>query len=485
MTDLYKMYVNGHWVEGQNTFAVFNPATEEKIADVAAASTEDVDGAIECAHIAFASWKRLPVNAKSDFMHKAASQVIYHQEELARLLTLEQGKPLEESMAEVEWVAKTMTYYAELAKNELGRLVPPAGNTQINLVLKEPYGVVGAIVPFNYPLLLLAWKAAPALMMGNTLVIKPSELTPLSTLRMLDLCFSEFPKGVVNCVPGLPEAGKAMVAHKDVPVIAFTGSTATGTDIIRQSASMNKKLHLEMGGKDAFVVAPGVDVNDAAAAVAWSGFFNNGQVCTSTERVYVPEDAYDEFVQALVHRVKTLRLGNGLDERCDLGPMINPKGHEKLDLHVRDAIEKGARVEIGGERATEFEKGYYYQPTVLSNVNHDMLCMREETFGPLVSVMPYRDFDEAIALVNDSPYGLGACCRTSDPMLAKRFYEEVKAGTIWINDPLPDNIAAPFGGMKMSGNARELGIEGLDGFAEIKHVHWELDLAPQGHWVNL
>lgn len=485
MTDKYKMLINGDWIESSDHFDVFNPATEEVIASVATAAKQDVDVAVSAAYAAFGSWKKTPVDGKADYMHQAAAKILQHKDEIARLLTREQGKPLEESLAEVEWVSKTMVYYAELAKNELGRLVPPAGNSQINMVIKEPYGVVGAIVPFNYPLLLLAWKAAPALMMGNTLVVKPSELTPLSTLRMLELCFSDYPKGVINCVPGLPEAGKALVEHPDVPVIAFTGSTQTGTDIIRQSAEMNKKLHLEMGGKDAFVVAPDADVSDAAAAIAWSGFFNNGQVCTSTERVFVHENVYDEFVQELVKRVKTLKLGNGLESDCNLGPLISPKGFEKLDMHVRDAVEKGAKVEIGGEKAAEFERGYYYLPTVLSNVNYGMLCMTEESFGPLVSVMAYNEFDEAVDLVNDSPYGLGAVCRTGDPLLAKQFYEEVKAGTIWINDPLPDNIAAPFGGMKMSGNARELGIEGLDGFAEIKHVHWELDLTPQEHWVNL
>lgn len=485
MNFITSLLINGKWVETEARFDVLNPATEKIICSVSAASEKEVEQAVVAANTAFAQWKRWPVDQKADLMHAAAGRIKQHQDELAKMLTTEQGKPLDESLAEVEWTAKTMTYYAELAKNELGRIAPPIGNTQLNLIIKEPYGVVGAITPFNYPLLLLMWKAAPALMIGNTLVIKPSELTPLTTLRMLDLCFADFPPGVINCVPGLPEAGKSLVEHPDVPVIAFTGSTATGTSIIRQSAEMNKKLHLEMGGKDSFVVTAEVDVGDAAAAIAWSGFFNNGQVCTSTERVYVDESIYDEFLVELKRRVKELTLGDGLESNYSLGPMISASSLEKVEAHISDAIERGATVEAGGKRADQFKRGYFFEPTVLSHVDHEMLCMREESFGPLVSVMPYKGIDEAIDLVNDSPYGLGACCRTSDPLTAKKFYEEVKAGTIWINDPLPDNIAAPFGGMKMSGNARELGIEGLDGFAEIKHVHWELDLEPKEHWVNL
>lgn len=480
----YQIYIGGKWTTSEETFDVINPATEEIIATVNQASSADVEKAVDAASQAFITWKKETIDSRATFMHKAAAKIMENIEELTLLLTMEQGKPLEESRAEVEWSAKTMTYYAELSKNELGRMAPPIGNTQLNLIIREPYGVVGAITPFNYPLLLLMWKAAPALMMGNTLVIKPSELTPLSTLLMLELCFDEFPSGVINCVPGLVDAGKALVSHPNVPLIAFTGSTATGTDIIRQTAAMNKKLHLEMGGKDAFVIAPGENVDDAASAIAWSGFFNNGQVCTSTERVYVHKSVYREFVDSLVSKVKKLTIGDGLQGEFDLGPMITANGYKKLDEHISDAVAKGAKVEMGSGIAKEFDKGYYYSPTVLSDVNHDMDCMQEESFGPIVCVMPYETFEEAIDLVNDSPYGLGACCRTSKPMLAKQFYENVKAGTIWINDPLPDNIAAPFGGMKLSGNTRELGIEGLHGFAEQKHIHWELDLDVKEHWVK-
>jgi betaine-aldehyde dehydrogenase len=485
LSNNYQLYIGGKWVKAEQSFEVSNPATEQVIASVSKASEADVIRAIEAASGAFGEWKRKPVDTRAAYMHSAAAAILLNLEELAELLSSEQGKPLPESRAEVEWTAKTMTYYAELAKNESGRIAPAAGNTQLNLIIKEPYGVVGAIVPFNYPLLLLMWKMAPALIMGNTLVIKPSELTPLCTLRMLELCFAEYPRGVINCVTGFADVGRVLVNHDDVPVIAFTGSTETGVNIIRDSAAKNKKLHLEMGGKDAFVIAPGADVELAASAIAWSGFYNSGQVCTSTERVYVPRGVHDEFVRALVSRVEMLVLGDSSKGDFDLGPMISAKAHEKLDKHISNALENGAILETGGGKSMYFEKGHFYTPTVLSGVDHDMLCMREESFGPLVSVMAYDDFDEAIALVNDSLFGLGACCRTGDPLLAKKFYENVKAGTIWINDPLPDNIAAPFGGMKMSGNARELGMEGLDSFVEIKHVHWDFDLAAKDHWVGI
>jgi betaine-aldehyde dehydrogenase len=415
-------------------------------------------------------------------LHEAARKVGKHYSQIAEQLTLEEGKPLPENEEEVEWVIGTLDYYAEMARTYRGRLLAPAEQSQFNFVMKEPFGPVACIVPFNYPLLLMIWKVAPALAAGNTVVVKPAEQTPLSTLLLAEKVFDHLPPGVFNVLTGGAEAGEALVKHLDVPVVAFTGSTAVGQQIARLAADKMKRTHLELGGKDAFVVGPDADIEKAVEAIAYAALINAGQVCTSTERVYVPEDKLELFASTLAHFVGGLKLGPGLAPGTDIGPMADPKYRRKVESHVADAVEQGAKVLTGGRRPADHEIGYYYEPTVLVDVDHSMLCMREETFGPTIPIMAYRDFDEAISLVNDSDYGLGACLRSNDARLIKQFFEGVRAGTIWINDPLTDNYGGPFGGMKMSGNARELGEEGLESFLETKHVHWDFDDAPKDFW---
>jgi len=278
------------------------------------------------------------------------------------------------------------------------------------------------------------------------------------------------------------EVAEPLVIHKDVPVIAFTGSLATGQRIASLAAPLMKKLHLELGGKDAFVIADDADPEVAARALAYAALTNAGQVCTSTERVYLPQKKAPQFIEALVEHVKSLKLGAGIEPSTDMGPMIGDTYRQKVEAHVAEAAARGAKVLTGGKRPEHLKKGYFYEPTILTNVDHSMLIMKEETFGPAIPIMEYKSFDEAIALANDCMFGLGACLLTSDALKAKLFLEEVKAGTIWINDPLTDNYAGPFGGMKLSGGARELGQEGLDEFRETKHVHWEFNAAAKSWW---
>lgn len=480
-----EMYINGRFSasESGETMNIVNPATEEVLDSVPNGNEADAHKAVAAAQAAFAGWRRVPGPERCQMLHEAAHKVQAHFDELARLLTLEEGKPLPENEEEVEWTIGTFDYYAEMARTYRGRVLAPAANSQFNFVLKEPYGVVLCIVPFNFPLLLMAWKVAPALAAGNTVIIKPAEKTPLTTLRLAALAFDHFPPGVVNVVTGEgARLAEPMVKHRDVPVIAFTGSTAVGQRIATIAAQRIKRTHLELGGKDAFVIAPDADVETAVEAVAYAALINAGQVCTSTERVYVPQQMLRPFTEGLVDFVRGLRLGPGLESSTDMGPMAGAKYREKVENHVAEAVSKGARVLVGGKRPSQYERGFYYEPTVLSQVNHNMLCMREETFGPTIPVMGYKSFDEAIDLVNDSDYGLGACIRTNDARLAKQFFEEVQAGTIWINDPLTDNYGGPFGGFKMSGNARELGEEGLASFLETKHVHWDFDETPKEYW---
>lgn len=480
-----EMYINGRFVpsESGETMTILNPATEEVLDSVPNGNGADAHKAVAAAKAAFAEWRRVPGLQRCAMLHEAAQKMRDHAHELTELLTLEEGKPLPENEEELEWCIGTFDYYAEMARTVRGRVLAPGENSQFNFVLKEPYGVVLCIVPFNFPLLLMAWKVAPALAAGNTVIIKPADSTPLTTLRMAELVFDHFPPGVVNVVTGEgARVAEPMVVHADVPAIAFTGSTPVGQRIAALAAARIKHTHLELGGKDAFVIAPDADVETAVEAVAYAALINAGQVCTSTERVYVPEPMLPAFSSALADYVAGLRLGPGLDSHTDMGPMAGAKYRLKVEEHIADALAKGAKVLTGGKRPSQFERGFYFEPTVLTNVNHNMLCMRQETFGPTIPVMGYKTFDEAIALVNDSDWGLGACIRTNDAQLAKRFFEDVQAGTIWINDPLTDNYGGPFGGFKMSGNARELGEEGLASFQETKHVHWDFDDKPKSWW---
>jgi acyl-CoA reductase-like NAD-dependent aldehyde dehydrogenase len=427
-------------------------------------------------------WRRLSAGDRAELLHEVAARLTANTEALATLLTREGGKPLVENRDEMGWSAACFRYYAELGRNTRGRVIPSNEPSQLALVLKEPYGVVGAIVPWNYPILLLAWKVAPALAAGNTVVIKPSEMTPLSTLALAQV-FAHLPPGVVNIVTGYgKDAGEPLVLDPRVRVIAFTGSLETGRHIARIAADQIKKLHLELGGKDAFIVAEDADLDIAVPGVAWAALLNTGQVCTSTERVYVHESIAPRFIERIVEYARGLRLGSGMNPETDVGPMIGAPYRAKVEAHVEDARAHGARILTGGQRPASQPRGFFYEPTVLTGVDHSMRIMREETFGPTIPIMTYRSFDEAIQLANDSPFGLGANLYTHDARKVKQFYEDVQAGTLWVNDPLTDNDAGPFGGMKMSGNGRELGEEGLDEFRETKHLHWDFEAGAKPWW---
>jgi betaine-aldehyde dehydrogenase len=373
-------------------------------------------------------------------------------------------------------------YYGELARDQGGKVISPVFRHQINFVRKEPYGVVVAIIPWTYPLLLLSWKAAAALAAGNTLVIKPSEETPLSTL-MLAEDFGLFGKGVVNILTGLgPEVGEPLVVHRKTSLIAFTGSVATGRLIAQAAAPHLKKLNLELGGNDPFIVCDDVDVEVAARGAVWAAFLNMGQVCTSGERFYVFESIYDRFVDRFVRLTKRLRLGNPMGPDIDCGPMIREAHREQIERKIEEAVSQGARVLCGGRRPTRLRRGYFFEPTVLVDVRQKMSLMRSETFGPVAPIVSVKGIEEAVRHADDSDYGLGASIYTNNLEYAMFAMENIHAGTFWINDPLTDNDAAPFGGMRLSGMGRELGIEGLDAFREPKHVHMDYRIEAKSYW---
>jgi betaine-aldehyde dehydrogenase len=478
------LWINDQFVpsSSEETIDVWNPYTEEVLDRVPRGTAEDAARAVEAAQAASAGWRWTPAVERTDLLHEVARKLRRNEQALARQLTLEGGKPLVENLDEVGWTLACFDYYAEIGRHCRGRVIPSIESSQLSLVIKEPFGVVGCIVPWNYPLLLMGWKVAAALAAGNTVVIKPSSVTPLSAL-MLSQVFDHLPAGTVNIVAGAGETvGDALVTHPQVPVIAFTGSTAVGQHIVRQAGTMMKKLHLELGGKDAFIVAEDADLDVAVPGVAWSALLNNGQVCTSTERIYVHDSLYDEFTGRISQYVQGLVLGDPLDDRTDLGPMARDQFRSKVERQVADAVARGARVLAGGRRPPHQPRGYFYEPTVLVDVDQEMPIMTEETFGPVLPITRYKTFDEAIALANDSVYGLGANLYTHNARYVKRFYEEVRAGTLWINDPLTDNDAGPFGGFGMSGLGRELGEEGLDEFRQTKHVHWDFAMEPKEWW---
>lgn len=481
------LWINNEFVDSStdDVLEVIDPATEEVVEVVQAGGPDDVDRAVRAARAAFPGWRKMPAIERADLLRQAAEQLRARREELAHLLTRETGRTLIKNRGYVDFTADTFTFYGELGRNERGRVIASPEPSQLSLVLHEPHGVVACIVPWNYPLLLLSWKLAPALAAGNTVVIKPATQTPLTTLALAD-CFAHFPPGVVNIVVGRGSTvGDPLVRHPDVPMIAFTGSVETGKHIMRVAADGLKRVNLELGGKDAFIVCPDADLELAAQAVSWASFLNAGQVCTSAERIYVERERYGDFLDALTHVTENLVIGSGLDERTEITPMIGSKEREAVHRQVKRALDAGATVVAGGRVPPQMERGFFYEPTIVTDVTHDMDVMQTETFGPVAPVMQVSNFEEAIEFCNASPYGLGANLFTNDPLKVKRFFEEVQAGSIWINDPLVDNVAGPFGGFKWSGIGRELGSEGLETFREPKHVHWDIEGRRKPWWFPL
>ena len=478
-----RLLIAGEQVAGLGgTLEVENPATEAVLAGVALPSPEQVDAAVASAGEATRAWASIPALERAELLHEVAARMRAIAEQLALTMTREGGKPLVENRDEVGWTAGAFDYYAEIGRSSAGRVIPPIESTQLALVLKEPVGVVACIVPWNYPLLLLAWKLAPALAAGNTTVAKPSELTPLSTL-MLAPCFEHLPPGVVNLLAGAGDVGAAIVADERVDCVAFTGSVATGKAIATRCAERVARVNLELGGKDPFIVcadvAGGVEV--AARGGAWAAFLNAGQVCTSAERFYVMEPLYDEFVSAFVEHTESLVVGDPEDASTDIGPLVSRIQRAKVIAQVESAVGSGATLATGGGNGGR-ERGHFMAPAVLTGTPPETDILREETFGPVAPIVSVRTLDEAIALANGTRYGLGANVYTRDLETMVRCMREIRAGTVWFNDPLTDNDAGPFGGMKQSGLGRELGEEGLEAFQETKHVHIETRIAPKEWW---
>src|ERR671917_1461146 len=452
---------------------VINPATEESIEEIRVSSREDIDGAVRRAEAGLRDWRGFTGLDRAELFHDLARNLRDHADELAEIMTHEGGKPYIENHDEVGWTAARSDYYGEIARDAVGYLPAPIEPQQLALVVKEPVGTVACIVPWNYPLLLAAWKVAPALAAGNAVILKPSEETPLATRRMVGL-MDGLPEGLFQAVYGAGDVGEALVRHPGVDMVAFTGSQEMGRKVGVTAAERLMRANLELGGKDPFIVCDDVDVEIAAQGAVWAACLNAGQVCTSSERFYVDREVADDFVEASKEFAESLNIGDPMDEETDIGPMINAKGRQKVEDHVGQAVRKGAKVVTGGERFGD--RGFFYKPTVLTGVGPSMRGMSDETFGPVLPVVEVGSLDEAIGLANSVPFGLGANVYTKDFEKMLRCARGIRAGTVWINDPLTDNDAAPFGGYGGSRIGRGARPEGLEALQEAQHGH----LDPRG-----
>jgi betaine-aldehyde dehydrogenase len=478
-----ELLIRGESVPGDGAeIEVENPFTEEILARVRAPSPEQLDAAIAAAAEAQRGWERTAALERAELLHEVATRLRARSDELAEVMTLEGGKPRLENADEVGWTAAAFDYFAEIGRDSAGRVIPPIESSQLALVVKDPVGPVGCIVPWNYPLLLLAWKLAPALAAGNATVCKPSELTPLSTLTLAG-CFDHLPDGVVNLVAGAGDVGAEIVADERIACVAFTGSVETGKRIAAVCAERVARVNLEMGGKDPFIVCADVadKIDVAARGGAWAAFLNAGQVCTSAERFYVLDQVYDDYLQAFTDHTRTLVVGDPLDPGTDVGPMVSASQRLKVADQVEAAIAAGAELVAGGDNAGR-ERGHFYSPAVVTGAAADTALLSEETFGPVAPIVRVRSLDEAIELANSTRFGLGANVYTEDMKTLLRCMRELMAVTVWFNDPLTDNDAGPFGGFKQSGLGRELGREGLEAFQETKHVHIETEIEQKDWW---
>jgi acyl-CoA reductase-like NAD-dependent aldehyde dehydrogenase len=478
------LLVDGELVVGAGAeFGIIDPSTGEPAATLHASAEGQLAAVTAAARRAQPSWRALSQPERSRALHAVADGIRARDERLATALTHETGRPLTRNRLYVDMAVDLFRMYAELSRGLGGRVVPSNDPGQLSLVLREPYGVVGCLIPWNYPLLLLVFKVAPALAAGNTVVIKPASETPLSLMVLAEVFAEDLPPGVVNTTLGSGQTiGEALVADPAVDMIAFTGSTEVGRRLGVLCAEVTKPSHLELGGKDPAIVFGDADPEVAARAVVWASFLNAGQVCTSTERVYVHQSIYDSFVEAVVGVTETIVVGDPFDEATQVGPMRSDGRRRKVIGEIEAATSQGARLLAGGSAPDR--PGFFLEPAVLVDVDHEMGVMRDETFGPVLPMMPFSDEDEAFALAADTPYGLGASVYTERPSLVERAYRELNVGTVWVNDPVVDNLAAPFGGNRASGDARELGVEALDSFTTARHVHWNLALEPKPWWFG-
>jgi succinate-semialdehyde dehydrogenase/glutarate-semialdehyde dehydrogenase len=466
----YPVYLNGELKVTQETYYVTNPANGEILAQMSTVGRAEVAQAIETAHAAFAVWRRVPGKNRGEFLQKIATELERRREEIARLITLENGKPLAQSQGEVGMSVDHLRWFAEEARRSYGRIIPNQIEEKRHLVIKTPMGVVGAISPWNFPLVLAVRKVAPALAAGCTVILKPARNTPLCAVAFAECVDAvKLPSGVFQLVAGkASEIGKEFLENPLCRKITFTGSTEVGKTLIQGAAKQVKPLSLELGGHAPVLVFADADLQVAVQGTIMAKFRNSGESCIAANRIYVQKEIYEAFLDLFVEKVRALKVGEGLDPETQIGALIDEEALAKAAEHVRDALSGGARLLCGGKRREG--RGFFFEPTVLADVPKGSLCMHEETFAPVAPVCSFGTEAEGIAAANNSPFGLSAYAFTRDLGRMFRLAESLEAGMIGINDGLPTASQAPFGGVKQSGWGRELGSEGLDAFLETKHI---------------
>lgn len=474
------LYINGEWIEpeGYEKLKVFNPANGELIKEVSTGGAKETKYAIQAAKEAFDIWKRKSSMERAEYLNKAAQYMSEEADEIAELLTLEMGKPIKESKSEVGGAIEFITWFAEEGKRVYGDTLPESDGGKQLLVLNQPLGVVGAITPWNFPVSMITRKIAPALAAGCTVVLKPAQDTPLTAMKIYEMFHKAgLPKGVINLVIGeAQDIGHELTSSPDVKKITFTGSTKVGKKLMSDSAQTVKRVSLELGGHAPFVVFDDADIDKAVEGVITSGFSNSGQACTSANRIYVQEGIIEEFSKKLADRVSELVVGHGNKETTNVGPLINDQAMETVSSHVKDAVDKGAIVLAGGKSAdVEDSFGNFFKPTVLGNVTEDMIIAYEETFGPVVPILSFKDEDEVLERANDTPYGLMSHVYTKDIKRVFRFSKEMEYGMLGINDPSPNIIQSPFGGADESGLGKEGGKYGIEEFLEKRYISIKYD----------
>ncbi|WP_436348840.1 aldehyde dehydrogenase family protein [Natronorubrum sp. FCH18a] len=478
-----QLYIGGEFVDSGSgeTFAARDPTTGDALAEIPAGNATDIDRAVDAAWTAYENtWKDASPGERQRVLSEMAAVVEENQETLATLEVLDTGKTLTEAMGDMGLVIDHLTYYAAAARNVNGE------TRQTNdlfdrekqvFTLKEPYGVVGAIVPWNFPLLISIWKLGPAIAAGNTVVLKPSEETPLSILKLMELVDDTVPDGVINVVTGYGEdAGEPLSTHEDVPKISFTGSTDVGREILRNSAEDIKKITLELGGKSPVIIYPDADMEEAVEAAMMAIFFNKGECCAAGSRIFVHEDIHEEFLEAFSGAADGLSVGDPLLEETDMGPEVSPAEVEKTREYVDAAKESAADILIGGQQSDndELADGAFYEPTIIDDIDHDHRAVQEEIFGPVVETFTWSDEDEAIKLANDVDYGLAAGVITNDITKALRTARRLEAGVVWVNHYNDVSAGQPFGGYKQSGIGRENSVEAIEEFTQTKAVNINL-----------
>jgi succinate-semialdehyde dehydrogenase / glutarate-semialdehyde dehydrogenase len=467
--------INGQWVAGSSRFDVHDPATGMKLADVANLGPADAEAAIAAANAAWPAWKNKTAKERSTILRKWYDLLMANQEDLGRLMTAEQGKPLPEAKGEVAYGASFVEWFAEEAKRVNGETLPHFDNNRRLLVLKQPIGVCAAITPWNFPLAMITRKVAPALAAGCPVVIKPAELTPLTALAAAELALrAGIPAGVLNVLTADADnsiaVGKVLCASDVVRHLSFTGSTEVGRILMAQCAPTVKKLSLELGGNAPFLVFNDADIDSAVEGAFASKYRNAGQTCVCSNRIYVQEGVYDEFVTKFAAKVKTAKVGNGFEEGVNQGPLIEEAAIQKVQRHVEDAVAKGGRVVVGGQRMASTGSGQFFEPTVVADATPDMLCAKEETFGPFAPVFKFKTEQEAIDAANHTEFGLASYFYSRDVGRIFRVAEALEYGMVGINVGILATEHVPFGGVKQSGLGREGSHHGMDDYVEIKYL---------------